>query len=326
MKDYGRRAVPSLGAGKMGRGCHEPVQGPTKTMTKRRPDKTKATETRSPIKIQEKGRKQEPRQMGQQVKWPKEMKALDSFQNPNRWCDFHNDHVHKMEDCVALRIEVKELLKKGHLQENKRRKPHSRKEKYQKRQEWAGRPKRLLLGTYEISFTAKEQEKVIAPHHDVLVISLTVENCLVRRILVDNRSSTNIIFQTAYHDLGLEEGALTRKFTPLIGWKSGFARWMMEARWIDQKYDRMGDMMECKLLVVGHSQPNQLMIEVDRDGALLAGCVSLSSLANKLEWKDVGLRTPQDSMERRLDKSRCFGAASHKLKRLRTIVLRKLEN
>ena len=38
-----------------------------------------------------------------------------------------------------------------------------------------------------------------------------------------------------------------------------------------------------------------------------------------------GLRTPQDSMERSLDKSRCFGVASHKLKRLRTIVLTKLE-
>ena len=35
--------------------------------------------------------------------------------------------------------------------------------------------------------------------------------------------------------------------SPVAGWKSGFARWMMEARWIDQKYDRMGDMMECKL-------------------------------------------------------------------------------
>ena len=58
---------------------------------------------------------------------------------------------------------------------------------------------------------------------------------------------------------------------------------------------------------------------------MLAGCVSLSSLANELEWKDGGLRTPQDSMERSLDKSRCFGVASHKLKRLRTIVLRKLE-
>ena len=51
--------------------------------------------------------------------------------------------------------------------------------------------------------------------------------------------------------------------------------------------------------------------------------MSLSSLANELEWKDGGLRTPQDSMERSLDKSRCFGAASHKLKRLRTIVFKK---
>ncbi|KAF3504699.1 hypothetical protein F2Q69_00044249 [Brassica cretica] len=64
---------------------------------------------------------------------------------------------------------------------------------------------------------AKEQEKVLAPHHDALVVSLTVENCLVRRILVDNRSSSNIIFQTAYQDLGLDESALTRKTNPLVG-------------------------------------------------------------------------------------------------------------
>ena len=34
---------------------------------------------------------------------------------------------------------------------------------------------------------------------------------------MDNGSSNNIIFQTAYHDLGLEEGTLTWKVTPLIG-------------------------------------------------------------------------------------------------------------
>lgn len=54
-------------------------------------------------------------------------------------------------------------------------------------------------------------------HHDALVISLIVANCLVRRILVDNGSSSNIFFQAAYWDLGLEEGALNRKVTPLIG-------------------------------------------------------------------------------------------------------------
>ncbi|KAF3549509.1 hypothetical protein DY000_02007903 [Brassica cretica] len=45
------------------------------------------------------------------------MKAPDSFWNPNRWYDFHHYHGHKSKDCVTLRIEVNELLKKGHLRE-----------------------------------------------------------------------------------------------------------------------------------------------------------------------------------------------------------------
>ncbi|KAF2578650.1 hypothetical protein F2Q68_00004998 [Brassica cretica] len=57
------------------------------------------------------------RQMGQQVKWPQKMKAPDSFRNPGFWCDFHRDHSHKTEDCVALKIKVYELLRKGHLRE-----------------------------------------------------------------------------------------------------------------------------------------------------------------------------------------------------------------
>ncbi|KAF3510026.1 hypothetical protein F2Q69_00006777 [Brassica cretica] len=65
------------------------------------------------------------RQMGQQ-----EMKAPDSFRNPGFWCDFHRDHGHKTEDCVALKIEFNELLKKGHLREflSEKAKSHLRKE------------------------------------------------------------------------------------------------------------------------------------------------------------------------------------------------------
>ncbi|XP_013613730.1 PREDICTED: uncharacterized protein LOC106319873 [Brassica oleracea var. oleracea] len=81
----------------------------------------------------------------------------------------------------------------------------------------AAKPKCLLLGTDEISFMAKEQEKILTPHHDAMVISLTVANCLVKRILVDYGSSDNIIFQAAYKDLGLEESTLTLRITPLIG-------------------------------------------------------------------------------------------------------------
>ncbi|KAF3531182.1 hypothetical protein DY000_02040269 [Brassica cretica] len=138
------------------------------------------------------------RQMGQQVKWLQKMKAPDSFRNPGFWCDFHRDHGHKTEDCVTLKIEVNELLRKGDLREflSEKAKSHLSKETTAAKKSTrnakhgleAAKPKRLLLGTDEISFTAKEQEKVLTPHHDSLVISLTVANCLVKRILVDNEA------------------------------------------------------------------------------------------------------------------------------------------
>uniref|UniRef100_A0A0D3E8H3 Retrotransposon gag domain-containing protein n=1 Tax=Brassica oleracea var. oleracea TaxID=109376 RepID=A0A0D3E8H3_BRAOL len=46
-----------------------------------------------------------------------EDESTDSFRNPCYWCDFHRDHGHKTEDCVAQNIKVNELLKKGHLRE-----------------------------------------------------------------------------------------------------------------------------------------------------------------------------------------------------------------
>ncbi|KAF3561478.1 hypothetical protein DY000_02012517 [Brassica cretica] len=155
------------------------------------------------------------RQMGPHVKWPQKMKIPESFWNPNRWCDFHNDHGHKTEDCVALRIEVNELLKKRHRQEflSDKAKNLLNKEdnnqptgavpaspprqdrvihvisdgsevsgishaaakkstRHAKNGHKTGKTKHLLLGTDEISFTAKEQERVLAPHQDALVISL----------------------------------------------------------------------------------------------------------------------------------------------------------
>ncbi|XP_048611594.1 uncharacterized protein LOC125585916 [Brassica napus] len=231
------------------------------------------------------------RQMGQQVKLPPKMKAPDSFRNPELWCRFHHDHGHKTEDCIPLKIEVNELLQKGHLREflSEKAKAHLSKETIGKSKGAAPaspprqdrvihvisggsgvsgvshtaakksirnaknglettQPKHLLLGTDEISFAAKDQEKILAPHHDALVISLTIANCLVKRILVNNGSSSNIIFQMAYQDLGLEESILTRKVTSLIG----FSREVKQtAGEVTLPVYAEGVNMSTKLLVVG---------------------------------------------------------------------------
>ncbi|XP_056847421.1 uncharacterized protein LOC130498093 [Raphanus sativus] len=180
--------------------------------------------------------------MGPQVKWPPKVKVAEANRNPKRWCEFHSDHGHTTEDCIALKMEVAELLKKGPslpieaapaLPPQQDRVIHvitSGSEvsgincaaaKKSTRNARNGReaegPRRLLLGIDEISITAREQEKVLVPHHDALVISLTIANCLVKQILVDNGSSSNIIFYSAFADLGLEPAALTKKATPLVG-------------------------------------------------------------------------------------------------------------
>ncbi|KAF8115996.1 hypothetical protein N665_0024s0021 [Sinapis alba] len=215
------------------------------------------------------------RQMGQQVKWPQKMKAPDFLWNPNEWCDFHKEHCHKTKDCVALRIEVNELLKKGHLREflSEKAKSHLNKEttnqptqassaspprqdrvihvisggseisgvshaaskkstRIAKNGQKIAKLKLLLLGTDEISFTAKEQEKVLAPHHVALVISLELPgfsgeikqtmgevlsvyakgfNMSTKFLVVNCKSSYNMILgRPLIHDMGPSPQHFTR--------------------------------------------------------------------------------------------------------------------
>ncbi|KAF2589753.1 hypothetical protein F2Q70_00039451 [Brassica cretica] len=174
------------------------------------------------------------RQMGQQVKWPQKMKAPDSFRNPGFWKEHlreflsENAKSHlsmettgkptKAAPVSPLRQDRVIHVISGGLEVSGISHGAAKKSTWNAKHGLeAAKPKRLLIGMDEISFTAKEQEKVLTPHHGALVISLNVANCLVKRILVDNGSSGNIIFQAAYKDQWLEEGALTRRVTPLIG-------------------------------------------------------------------------------------------------------------
>ncbi|KAL5569967.1 hypothetical protein UlMin_026542 [Ulmus minor] len=51
------------------------------------------------------------------VKWPQKMKSTPGTQDTKKWCEFHRDHGHRTDECHALRLEVAELLKQGHLKD-----------------------------------------------------------------------------------------------------------------------------------------------------------------------------------------------------------------
>ena len=59
-----------------------------------------------------------------------------------------------------------------------------------------------------ITFTEEEADRVLHPHKDALVVSLKITNNLVHRILIDNGSSTDVIFKSALDKMNLEGAVL----------------------------------------------------------------------------------------------------------------------
>ncbi|XP_031282337.1 uncharacterized protein LOC116140907 [Pistacia vera] len=54
--------------------------------------------------------------MGSTVKWPGKLNP-EARRDVTKWCEFHNDQGHNTADCIALRLEVAALLKRGHLRD-----------------------------------------------------------------------------------------------------------------------------------------------------------------------------------------------------------------
>ncbi|XP_074299585.1 uncharacterized protein LOC141630717 [Silene latifolia] len=54
-------------------------------------------------------------------------------------------------------------------------------------------------------------------HHDALIITLSIGNCLVRKILVDTGSSVNFIMLRTLKNMGFSKKELLRKAVPVVG-------------------------------------------------------------------------------------------------------------
>lgn len=49
------------------------------------------------------------------AKWPTKLKNTGVKRDTTKWYEFHRDHGHNIVDYITLRLEVTELLKRGHL-------------------------------------------------------------------------------------------------------------------------------------------------------------------------------------------------------------------
>ena len=71
-----------------------------------------------------------------------------------------------------------------------------------------------------LSFIDNEDSTLINPHHNALVISLLIANYRIKRILVDNGFSTNVIFLNALREMNIDESHIHYHSTVLIGFSS----------------------------------------------------------------------------------------------------------
>ena len=66
------------------------------------------------------------------------------------------------------------------------------------------------------TFVDNEYSTLINPHHDALVISLLIANYRIKRVLVDNGSSTNVPFLNALKEIKIEEPNIHRHSPILV--------------------------------------------------------------------------------------------------------------
>ena len=68
-----------------------------------------------------------------------------------------------------------------------------------------------------ITFKDKDARRLHHPHDDAIVITLTIANYITRRVLIDNGSSANIIYYTAFQQMRINKELLRLVNVPLIG-------------------------------------------------------------------------------------------------------------
>ncbi|XP_028066347.1 uncharacterized protein LOC114269255 [Camellia sinensis] len=71
-----------------------------------------------------------------------------------------------------------------------------------------------------VSFSTMDLKRILTPHNDTLVVTLRVRDFDVKRILIDQGSSVEIMYYDAFKQLKLRDTDLAPAISPLVGFNS----------------------------------------------------------------------------------------------------------
>ncbi|KAK3019375.1 hypothetical protein RJ639_003955 [Escallonia herrerae] len=188
---------------------------------------------------------------------PEKMRSAPSQRDRNLWCHYHNDHGHTTDKCESLKRAIEALIKRGHLRgyvnrRNEKRETtplagrdevrenagvintisggiaaggssgQGRKAYVREVLTTMGPPtkKQKKEPAQTISFSDDDVGDTRIPHDDPLVVTLRVGNFDVKRILVDNGSSAEVLFYEAFQRMNIPSDRLRKIDTPLYGFSN----------------------------------------------------------------------------------------------------------
>ena len=78
-------------------------------------------------------------------------------------------------------------------------------------------PKTRTPDEQAITFTDEDASRIHHPHDDAIIITLLIADYSIRRVLVDNGSSTDILYYPAFQQMNLGRDQLRPVHSPLVG-------------------------------------------------------------------------------------------------------------
>uniref|UniRef100_A0A2N9FQE6 Integrase catalytic domain-containing protein n=1 Tax=Fagus sylvatica TaxID=28930 RepID=A0A2N9FQE6_FAGSY len=210
------------------------------------------------------------------LKWPGKLLTDPDKRPRDKYCRFHRDHGHNTEDCYDLKRQIEELIKQGKLQRFIEKGQREGRPKGARQQRPPGEaPPRPPLGEIHVitggmaaGGTSQEDAcKVFHPHDDALVVTMEIAGYSTRRVLIDNGSSADIIYLTAFQQMKIDKDQLQPIETPLVGFAgtSIYPLGMVTLQIIagEMKGDQ-AMARECYLTTVNAEQVHQTLIVEER--------------------------------------------------------------
>ncbi|GKA71243.1 reverse transcriptase domain-containing protein [Tanacetum coccineum] len=147
-------------------------------------------------------------------KAPPPMTGPVENQNKNKFCKFHGDKGHNMDECIHLRRHIEEAVRSGQLS-------HLVKEIKQ-----GGKQGEHAKDTKKGETPNKEKATTIfiGRQENPIVIEAEVEGHLIHRMYVDRGSASEVLYEHCFNKLRPEINQMIPATTPLIGF-SGKISW-----------------------------------------------------------------------------------------------------